>query len=41
MELEEGGETNRAVSEEKGDELEAITFGEENSLVFPKSSPKP
>ena len=32
MELEEGGEANRAVSEEKSHTLEAMTLREENSL---------
>ena len=39
MELKEGGEANRAVSEGKGDELEAITFREENSLEAPEEFP--
>ena len=32
MELKESGDANRAMSEDKGDELEATTLGDENSL---------
>jgi len=39
MELKEGGEANRAMNKEKGDELEAITFGKENSLQFLRHLP--
>ena len=39
MELEEDGEENKAMSEEEGDDLEAITFGEENNLGVHKEFP--
>jgi len=39
VELKEGGEANRAMNKEKGDELEAITFGKENSLQFLRHLP--
>ena len=39
MELEEDGEVKRLVTEEKGNELEAITFGEEKSLEVPEEFP--
>jgi len=41
VELEEVGEANRAVSEEKNNEFKVMTFGEENSLEVPEEfSPK-
>ena len=39
IELEEGGEANRAVSEENDGEFEVMTFREENSLEVPEEFP--
>jgi len=39
VEVEESGEVNRAVREEKSDDLEAIAFGKKNSLEVPEEFP--